>query len=39
MSRIAAGGRRAGVDLHADDLPAAQLAEDVASNLPCSSRR
>jgi hypothetical protein len=39
MSRIAAGGRRTGLDLHADHLPAAQLAEDVASKLPCSSRR
>jgi len=29
MSRIAAGGRRTGLDLHADDPTAAQLTEDV----------
>jgi hypothetical protein len=29
MARISAGRRRTGLDLDADDLPAAQLAEDV----------
>jgi hypothetical protein len=29
MSRIAAAGRRTGLDLHADNLTAAELTEDV----------